>query len=114
MFLETIHIDKAFGAEKVLDSLSLQLGEHEMLSILGSSGSGKTTLLKILAGLGADAGQVLLKGRHQLPPNRRNIVYLYQEPLLFPPSTVFENMVASGCGCGLPEAEIKNACMRCW
>ena len=53
MILETIHIDKAFGAEKVLDSLSLQLGEHEMLSILGRSGSGKTTLLKILAGLEA-------------------------------------------------------------
>ena len=110
MFLETIHIDKAFGAEKVLDSLSLQLGEHEMLSILGRSGSGKTTLLKILAGLEApDAGQVLLKGEDigPIPPNRRNIVYLYQEPLLFPHLDVFENVAFGLRLRRLPEAEIK-------
>ena len=95
MFLEAKNINKGFGAEKVLDDLSLQLAEHEMLSILGRSGSGKTTLLKILAGLESpDKGMVLLQGQDMgpLPPNRRNIVYLYQEPLLFPHLNVFENI----------------------
>ena len=95
MFLEAKNINKGFGAEKVLDDLSLQLAEHEMLSILGRSGSGKTTLLKILAGLESpDEGEIVLEGQDMrpLPPNRRNIVYLYQEPLLFPHLNVFENV----------------------
>ncbi|MCO6476564.1 MAG: ABC transporter ATP-binding protein, partial [Phaeodactylibacter sp.] len=95
MFLEARNINKSFGSEKVLDNLSLQLAEHEMLSILGRSGSGKTTLLRILAGLETpDSGKVLLQGADlsTVPPNRRNIVYLYQEPLLFPHLNVFENV----------------------
>ena len=95
MFLEAKNINKDFGAEQVLDDLSLQLAEHEMLSILGRSGSGKTTLLKILAGLESpDEGEIVLEGQDMrpLPPNRRNIVYLYQEPLLFPHLNVFENV----------------------
>ena len=51
MFLETINIHKRYGAEEVLKGVTLQLAEHEMLSILGRSGSGKTTLLKVIAGL---------------------------------------------------------------
>ena len=95
MFLEAIDIRKSFGTEKVLHNMNLRLAEHEMLSILGRSGSGKTTLLKILAGLELpDGGRVLLEGKDmgRVPPNRRDMVYLYQEPLLFPHLNVFENV----------------------
>ncbi|MCB0637453.1 MAG: ATP-binding cassette domain-containing protein, partial [Lewinella sp.] len=87
MYLTVDQISKTYGAERVLDECSLELAPHQTLSILGRSGSGKTTLLKIMAGLEqADAGQVMLEGRdlHGVPPHQRNIVYLYQEPLLFP------------------------------
>ena len=60
------------------------------------SGCGKTTLLKILAGLVTPDGGDLFLGERRLndmPPQQRRIVYLYQEPLLFPHLDVFENIV---------------------
>lgn len=110
MFLEAIDITKQYGREKVLDGLALQLAEHEMLSILGRSGSGKTTLLKVLAGLERpEQGRVFLEGREvsALPPNRRDIVYLYQEPLLFPHLNVFENVAFGLRLRKAPEAQLR-------
>jgi putrescine transport system ATP-binding protein len=88
-------ITKSFGNEPVLRDVSFSLQEHEVLSVLGKSGSGKTTLLKILAGLEQeDSGTVTLsrKRMNDIPPNKRNIVYLYQEPLLFPHLNIYENV----------------------
>lgn len=95
MFLSLRDIHKSFGTEQVLTALSLELEAGCMLSILGRSGSGKTTLLKIIAGLeAADRGEVWLESRllDPVPANERNVVYLYQEPLLFPHLNVFENV----------------------
>lgn len=89
------NITKSFGNETVLNNVTFNLMEHEVLSVLGKSGSGKTTLLKILAGLEQeDSGEITLsrKRMNDQPPNKRNIVYLYQEPLLFPHLNVFENI----------------------
>ncbi len=95
MYLKIQNIDKQFGQEWVLKDLSFELSERQMLSILGKSGSGKTTLLKIIAGLDSpDKGIITLQQNviNNIPPHRRNIVYLYQEPLLFPHWNVFENI----------------------
>ena len=94
-FLAVRGLAKAFAAEHVLDGIALDLARNETLAVLGRSGCGKTTLLKILAGLTApDAGSVRLGGRtlDGLPPQARGVVYLYQEPLLFPHLDVFENV----------------------
>lgn len=95
MFLEVKGINKRYGAEQVLADCSFSLGEQKLMCILGQSGSGKTTLLKILAGLEKpDSGNVYFRGEviDMVPPNDRNFVYLYQEPLLFPHLSVFENV----------------------
>jgi ABC-type Fe3+/spermidine/putrescine transport system ATPase subunit len=95
MFVEIRHIEKWFGNEKVLDKVTFDLESQRLLSILGRSGCGKTTLLKIIAGLEkADSGEVLIKGEDftNVPAHQRGIVYLYQEPLLFPHLSVFENI----------------------
>ncbi|GIV60903.1 ABC transporter ATP-binding protein [Rhodocaloribacter litoris] len=95
MFLEVQHLVKTFGPERVLREVSFGVAAHETLSILGPSGCGKTTLLKIIAGLETpDAGTIRLAGEDLggVPPQRRGIVYLYQEPLLFPHLDVFENI----------------------
>jgi ABC-type Fe3+/spermidine/putrescine transport system ATPase subunit len=88
-------ISKSYGPEPVLRGVSLTLPAARTLSILGRSGCGKTTLLKIVAGLVApDAGRLRL-GQVDVtavPPQRRNILYLYQEPLLFPHLDVEENI----------------------
>jgi len=93
--LKAKRISKAFDSEQVLDDLSLELHEHESLSILGRSGCGKTTLLKILAGLeSSDQGTLWMGDKNvgSLSSNQRDIVYLYQEALLFPHLNVFENI----------------------
>jgi ABC-type Fe3+/spermidine/putrescine transport system ATPase subunit len=93
--LQVNGLTKQFSGQPVLRDIAFQLAEGEVLAVLGRSGCGKTTLLKILAGLEApDAGTVLLNGQNLLPvpPNERQMVYLYQEPLLFPHLSVFENV----------------------
>lgn len=95
LFLIVEGLTKKFGQERVLNNLNFQLQERKLLSILGKSGSGKTTLLKIIAGLEtADTGVIKLQNEvmNDVPPHRRNFVYLYQEPLLFPHLNVFENI----------------------
>ncbi|MDJ0366463.1 ABC transporter ATP-binding protein [Hymenobacter sp. H14-R3] len=95
MLLTVSHLSKSFGSQPVLRDISCGLAAGQVLAVLGRSGGGKTTLLKILAGLETpDAGMVLLDGHdlRPVPPNERQLVYLYQEPLLFPHLTVFENV----------------------
>lgn len=93
--LSVAGLSKQFGGQPVLRDISLALAAGDVLAVLGRSGGGKTTLLKILAGLEtADAGALALHGQDlgPVPPNARQMVYLYQEPLLFPHLNVFENV----------------------
>jgi len=95
MPLKAQNITKLFKSEQVLHNLNLKLYAGETISILGASGSGKTTLLKILAGLESpDQGTVLINGTdvQTIPAQKRQIVYLHQEALLFPHLDVFENI----------------------
>ncbi len=93
--IEVRGIQKQFGQEQVLKEIDFQLPAHSTLSLLGKSGCGKTTLLKILAGLeSGDTGSFKIEGREmlQIAPQQRGVVYLSQEPLLFPHLDVFENI----------------------
>lgn len=95
MFVKIEHITKSFGNQQILKDVSLELDAHATLSILGKSGCGKTTLLKIIAGLlQPDGGNILLHdiNINNTIANKRDIVYIYQEPLLFPHLNVFENI----------------------
>jgi len=95
MILDVQHIAKSFDNEQVIRDLSFTVKRRETLSILGRSGCGKTTLLKIVAGIHKpDDGHISLNGKNilHLQPNKRNIVYLYQDALLFPHLSVFENI----------------------
>jgi ABC-type sugar transport system ATPase subunit len=95
MFLEVQQIAKSYESKQVLKDISFSLPSHTTLSILGKSGCGKSTLLKIIAGIEKhDSGAILLNQADisNAKPNERNIVYLFQEPLLFPHLNVFENV----------------------
>jgi ABC-type Fe3+/spermidine/putrescine transport system ATPase subunit len=95
MFLEIQYINKSFEKEQIVQDLNFSLEAHKTLSILGKSGCGKTSMLKILGGLlKPDTGKIILDGQDisNLDAEKRNIVYLYQEDLLFPHLNVFENI----------------------
>lgn len=108
--LDVQNLAKHFGREQVLTDIRLSLVRGKVLSVLGASGSGKTTLLKIIAGLEtAHSGKIFSEGVEITlqKPQQRNMVYLYQEALLFPHLTVYEN-VAFGLRIRQTEAECVN------
>jgi phospholipid/cholesterol/gamma-HCH transport system ATP-binding protein len=91
---------KAFGPQKVLDGVSLQVASGETLAVLGSSGTGKSVLLKLLIGLQApDSGTIRIHGSDiasldlkQLNDLRRRIGFLFQQAALYDSLTVEENV----------------------
>ena len=60
----TIVVNNGLNEEKViLDNVSLEIHEHDFITILGGNGAGKSTLFNTLAGtLPLTSGQVLIKG----------------------------------------------------
>ncbi len=88
-------IDVRLGRELVLREVSLTVEAHTTMAVVGASGCGKTTLLRTIAGLiVAERGRVMLgtESVSSLAANRRGIVYLNQEPLLFPHLNLYENI----------------------
>ena len=80
---------------KVLDNISLEIKNHEFITILGPTGSGKTTLLKIIAGLEEiSSGKIFIDNEEvtYLPPNKRNVAMVFQEFALYPHMSVLENI----------------------
>ena len=95
MYLKIENISKKYGHVEVLKDISLTLAVNNTISILGKSGCGKSTLLKIIAGLEKEnSGNIFLNSIEisNIKPSERNIVYLFQEALLFPHLNVFENI----------------------
>ncbi len=73
----------------------LDVRPGEFLTLLGPSGCGKTTTLRMIAGYEKpDAGRVLFGGEDvtDLPANKRNIGFVFQNYALFPHLSVFENV----------------------
>ena len=93
------NIRKAFGANRVLDDVSLDVEAGEVVAVIGRSGSGKTTLLRCINGLEkVDAGSVHFEGR-PLPNDgaalreaRRHIGIVFQSLNLFPHHSVERNI----------------------
>jgi putative spermidine/putrescine transport system ATP-binding protein len=103
---------KRFGTTTAVDGISLEVGEGEFLTFLGSSGSGKTTTLFIVAGFeDATSGDVLIDGASVLgvPPHRRNIGMVFQRYTLFPHLDVYENVAFPLSVRRRPKAEIAAA-----
>ena len=89
------NVSKRYGEQTVVNNVSLEIKNGEFFVLLGSSGSGKTTILNIIAGLAsADEGRVLLHGRDvtDLPTQKRNVGFVFQNYALFEYMTIAENI----------------------
>ncbi|HLF36474.1 MAG TPA: ABC transporter ATP-binding protein [Anaerolineales bacterium] len=93
--VETIRLNKAFGAIRAVAELDLQVQAGEIYGLLGPNGSGKTTLMRLLVGLAkADKGEVRVLGR--LMPDRAllaEVGYMTQAEALYSDLTARENVL---------------------
>jgi lipopolysaccharide export system ATP-binding protein len=98
--LQAADLSKSYRGRKVVDNISLEIQQGEVVGLLGPNGAGKTTTFYILVGLARpDNGRVLLDGEDitDLPMYlraRSGISYLPQEPSVFRKLTVEENLLA--------------------
>ena len=73
--------------------------KNEFIAISGSSGSGKTTILRIIAGLEKASGEVIVDNevwqnkKLFLPPQKREVGFVFQDFALFPNMSVLENLL---------------------
>ena len=97
--LKVNQLYKSFGALQVLDGITTQVQQGEVVAILGPSGSGKSTFLRCLNLLEQPtAGQIYFKDVEITAPKceilkiRENIVMVFQHFNLFPHMTVLQNI----------------------
>ncbi|HUG46941.1 MAG TPA: sugar ABC transporter ATP-binding protein [Candidatus Limnocylindria bacterium] len=96
--LEMHGIDKSFPGVHALRDVDLEVGEGEILGLVGENGAGKSTLIKILSGAYTrDRGELVVSGETVEAPDpqsmiRRGVAVIYQEPSLAPHLTVAENI----------------------
>jgi lipoprotein-releasing system ATP-binding protein len=98
-------IHKAYGNLQVLKGVDLEIGQSEIVSIVGSSGAGKSTLLQILGTLDKpDSGQlemdgknlIQLKGEQLAKFRNERIGFIFQFHNLLPEFTALENIQIPG------------------
>jgi glycerol transport system ATP-binding protein len=90
-------VSKAEGGEVHLSDINLRLEVGSPYVLIGPTGAGKTTLLRLLAGLEKPtSGRILVDGAdtRNVPVNRRNVAFVYEQFVNYPSFTVFENIAA--------------------
>ncbi|PKN69952.1 MAG: ABC transporter ATP-binding protein [Deltaproteobacteria bacterium HGW-Deltaproteobacteria-12] len=109
MLLEVKDLNTFYGASHVLQGVSLNIGEGELVALLGRNGMGKSTTLKTIMGLVKQkSGQVIFEGRDisGFPPFKAaqaGIGYVPEERRIFPELTVLDNLLL-----GIKGGKIKN------
>ena len=95
--VKLMNVTKTFDKGRIVavDNIDLHVRDREYLTLLGPSGCGKTTTLRMIAGLELpDKGEIYIgeKRVSGLPPEERDIGYVFQEYALFPHMDVWDNV----------------------
>jgi phospholipid/cholesterol/gamma-HCH transport system ATP-binding protein len=98
--IETRDLHKAFGRNRILTGVDLQVPEGSIASIMGPSGTGKSVMIKHILGLlKPDSGEVFVRdqklssmSRSEVIAMRRDIGVMFQDGALFSSMTVYENV----------------------
>ena len=93
-------VRKSFGSNLVLDGISLDVAQGEVVCVIGPSGSGKSTLLRCVNGLESyDSGEIFVDGQRvdrdvrHIVAIREKVAMVFQRFNLFPHRTVLENVI---------------------
>lgn len=120
MSISLSKVAKSFGVGNVVDGVSLDIAAGEFFVVLGPSGCGKTTLLRLVAGLEkADSGDIVLAGdrvsggRLHVPPEERNVGFVFQSYALWPHMSVAENVAFPLQAAGTKKANIDRMVAQC-
>ncbi|UCH31282.1 MAG: ABC transporter ATP-binding protein [Candidatus Bathyarchaeota archaeon] len=95
--VKLVNVRKTFAKGRVVavDQVNLHVHDKEYFALVGPSGCGKTTTLRMIAGLvEPDEGQIFIGDRlvSELPPEDRDIGYVFQQYALFPNMDVWDNV----------------------
>ena len=104
------NISFSYKDKMIFDNYNFVMNKEEIIAIIGPSGCGKSTLLKIINGLETEySGDVLLNGINvnNIPVNKRDIVLMFQDNLLFQHMTILDNIEFSLKMKKYPKHEIK-------
>ena len=91
----------SYGDKKIIQNLSLEVNDGEIMGVIGPSGCGKTTLIRLLCGfIKPETGSIYIgetcvfdaEKRINIPPERRNIGVVFQDYAVWPHLTVLENV----------------------
>jgi putative spermidine/putrescine transport system ATP-binding protein len=108
--LELEGLIKAYGEDRVVDTVSASIRPGEFFSLLGPSGSGKTTTLMMIAGfVQPDGGTIRVDGADftRVPPQLRGLGMVFQNYAIFPHLNVFENVAFPLRARRMAEAELR-------
>jgi ABC-type Fe3+/spermidine/putrescine transport system ATPase subunit len=116
--IQVDQVTKTFVKKKVLEDLSLEVKDKEILCLLGPNGCGKSTLLNLISGLiRQDSGDIyinntLISGgtdykKVNLKPLERKVGYVFQTISLFPHMRVEDNVAYGLKALHLPKDEVR-------
>ncbi|HFB2048812.1 MAG: ABC transporter ATP-binding protein [Hyphomicrobiaceae bacterium] len=107
-------IEHVFNKTNVLHDISFKVKAGELVCLVGPSGCGKTTLLHLASGIEKPtSGRILLNNNEVsgpnrfVPPEKRNIGFMFQAYALFPHLTVLQNIAYGLKGLSRKEATLK-------
>ena len=93
-------VSKSFGTNLVLDGITLEVTQGEVVCVIGASGSGKSTLLRCVNGLESyDSGEIVVDGQRvdrdarHIVAIREKVAMVFQRFNLFPHRTALENVI---------------------
>lgn len=91
--LRVANVQKSFDRLEAIRNISIEVNDGEFVSIVGPSGCGKSTMLMMIGGLVAPSSGMIAIDGEQVAGPRPDVGVVFQNPVLLPWRTVFDNVL---------------------